>query len=48
MPLPDEPLALGGRGRGRLRRQRLPGQRAGLPKISRLGDAPAGLGFVDA
>ena len=39
---------LGGRGRGQMRRQRLPRQRAALTKISRFSDAPAGLSLGDA
>ncbi|VBA36294.1 hypothetical protein LAUMK21_05819 [Mycobacterium pseudokansasii] len=48
MPVTDEPVALSGRGRGQLRRQRLTGQRPPLTKISCLVDAPARLGLGDA
>ena len=47
MPIPDEAVALGGRGRGQLRRQRLTGQRVPLPEIFGFGDAPPGISLGD-
>jgi hypothetical protein len=47
MPSTDEAVALGGRGRGQLRRQRFSGQRAAFPEIFGVGDAPAGVGLGD-
>ena len=47
MLIPDQPVALGGRGGGQLRRQRLSGQRAAFPEIFGVGDAPAGLSLGD-
>ncbi len=48
MPLADQPLALGGRGRGQLRCQWFSGERAALPEVGGFVDAPAGLGLGDA
>jgi hypothetical protein len=47
VPIPDEPVALGGRGRGQQRRQRFTGQRAALPEIAGVSDTPAGFSFGD-
>ncbi|VAZ63893.1 hypothetical protein LAUMK22_05735 [Mycobacterium kansasii] len=47
MPVADEPVALGDRGRGQLRRQWRTGERPPLPEISCLVDAPARFGLGD-
>ena len=48
MPVPDQPVALRGRGMTEQRRQRLTGQCAPWPEIFGVGDAPAGFGLGDA
>jgi hypothetical protein len=47
MPIPDQSLALGGRGRGQQWRQRLTGQRAAFPEIAGFSDTPTGVGLGD-
>ncbi len=47
VPVPDQAVALCGRGMTEQRRQRLAGQGAPRPEIGGVGDAPTGFGLGD-